>query len=93
MVRLAVLLTPAYVALMEAVVTELTADVVIVNPTELAPALMLTVVGTCALALELVRAIVIPPACAGPVSVTVPVEDFPPTRELGTTLKEVSAAG
>jgi hypothetical protein len=93
MVSVADLLTPKLVALMEAVVTELTTEVVILKVAEVAPAFTRTVVGTCALGLELDNGTLIPPAGAGPLIVTVPTEAFPPVRALGATCREVSAAG
>jgi hypothetical protein len=92
MVRVAALLTPRRVALMEAAVTELTAEVLIVNVPEVAPPFTWTVAGTCVLALELDNGILIPPDFAGPFRVTVPTEDFPPVRVLGATCRDVSAA-
>jgi hypothetical protein len=93
MVSVAVLLTPRCVALMEAVVTALTTDVEMLNVAEVAPASTWTLAGTCALDFELDKGTLIPPDCAGPFRITVPMEAFPPIRVRGATLKDVRAAG
>ena len=73
------------------IVTEVVDDtvvVVIVKLTEVAPAATVTLAGTCAAAmLLLVSVTAAPPAGAGPVSFTVPVEELPPTTELGLTVR------
>jgi hypothetical protein len=58
------------------------------------PAGIVTLAGTVATVVALLaRATTIPPEGAEPVSVTVPVEDMPPSTELGFSLSEVSATG
>jgi hypothetical protein len=59
--------------------------VVTVNVAELAPAAITTVAGTVAQETLEERWIVAPPVGAGPLSVTVPVEDVPPTTDVGAT--------
>ena len=72
---------------------EPTAEVVIVNVALVAPAVTVTLAGTCAAdVLLLVRVTTAPPDGAGPVKVTVPVDEVPPITELGLRLTEVSAA-
>ena len=72
---------------------EPTAEVVIVNVPLVAPAVTVTLAGTCAAdVLLLVRVTTAPPDGAGPVKVTVPVDEVPPITELGLRLTEVSAA-
>ena len=85
--------TPEWVALMEALVTELTTDVVMLNVAEVAPALIRTLVGTCAAELELDNEMLIPPDGAGPLRITVPIEAFPPISVRGAILKDLRAAG
>jgi hypothetical protein len=93
MVKVPALLTPRRVAVMEAVVTALTDEVVMPNVAEVAPAFTWTIAGRCALTLELDSVILIPPEFAGPFRVTVPTDDFPPVRVLGAICRDVSAAG
>jgi hypothetical protein len=70
-----------------------TAEVVIVNVALVAPAATVTLAGTwAAVVLLLVRVTTAPPDGAGPVKVTVPVDEVPPITELGLRLTEVSAA-
>ena len=72
---------------------EPTAEVVIVNVALVAPAATVTLAGTWAAdVLLLVRVTTAPPDGAGPVKVTVPVDEVPPITELGLRLTEVSAA-
>ena len=63
--------------------------VVIVNVAVVAPAATVTLAGTCAAAVLLLdRVTTAPPAGAGPFSVTVPMQEFPPTIEVGLRLTE-----
>jgi hypothetical protein len=72
---------------------EPTAEVVIVNVPLVAPAATVTLAATCAaVVLLLVRVTTAPPDGAGPVKVTVPVDEVPPITEAGLRLTEVSAA-
>ena len=72
---------------------EPTAEVVIVNVALVAPAATVTLAGTwAAVVLLLVRVTTAPPDGAGPVKVTVPVDEVPPITELGLRLTGVSAA-
>ena len=72
---------------------EPTAEVVIVNVALVAPAATVTLAGTWAAdVLLLVRVTTAPPDGAGPVKVTVTVDEVPPITELGLRLTEVSAA-
>jgi hypothetical protein len=69
---------------MATVVEEATALVLTVNVALVAPAAIITVDGTVAAAvLVLESATVAPPAGAAPLSVTVPVEEFPPITLVG----------
>jgi len=64
-----------------------TTEVVIVNVAELAPAGIVSVEGIEALVLLELNLIVMPPAGAVPLRVTVPVEDNPPTTADGETVR------
>ena len=66
--------------------------VVTVNVADLAPAGMVTLAGTTALVLLDVKVTAEPPVGAGPLRVTVPVEDIPPTTEVGDTAMDVRDA-
>ena len=58
--------------------------VVMVNVAEVAPAATVTLPGTCAAAVLLLdRLTTAPPAGAGPVNLTVPVDEIPPATEAG----------
>jgi hypothetical protein len=83
MVSVALLLTPAKVAVMETWVAEATADVVMGNVVDVRPLLINTPGSTYAATLLLERGIQAPPEGAGPVKVTVPVEDEPPVTDAG----------
>jgi hypothetical protein len=86
-----------YEAEMVAEVATTTMDVLTVNVALVAPAGTVTLEGTLAALLLLARVICAPPAGAGPLKVTVPVEDCaPPTTLLGFRVSEEtvgSAAG
>ena len=74
-------------------VVEATGLVVAVKVAVVAPASTVTDAGTCAAAVfELVSVTCAPPSGAGPLIVTVPVEEVPPSTEAGLTLTDVSAA-
>src|SRR5438132_12195618 len=73
------------------VVDAATALVLTVNVALLAPAATITLEGTVAAAVLLLEsAMVAPPEGAAPVSVTVPVEEFPPVTLVGFTETEES---
>ena len=70
-----------------------TAAVVIVKVAVVAPAATVTLAGNCAAAvLLLVRVTTAPLDGAGPVKVTVPVEEVPPITDVGLCLTDVSVA-
>ena len=70
-----------------------TALVVTVNVAVVAPAAAVTLAGAWAAAVLLFESVTAaPPAGAGLSSVTVPVEDTPPSTDAGLTLTELSAA-
>ena len=70
-----------------------TALVVTVNVAVVAPAAAVTLAGAWAAAVLLFESVTAaPPAGAGLSSVTVPVEDTPPSTDVGLTLTEFSAA-
>ena len=69
----------------------LTGLVVTVKVALVAPALTVALVGTWAAALLLDRVTTAPPAGAGPFSVTVPVEELPPSTDERLRLTEMSA--
>lgn len=73
---------------MVAVVEELTAVDVTVNVAVELPALTLTLAGTVADALLLDSAIAVPPAGAGALKVTVPVDGAPPVTLVGFNVTE-----
>ena len=77
---------------MVAVTGAATGVVTIGNVAVLAPALTSTLDGTVAEALSLPNAIVAPPAGAGAVRLTVPVEFCPPVRTDGLAVTELSWA-
>ena len=70
-----------------------TAIVVSVNVAVLAPAATVTLAGVVADALSSESVTRIPPVGAGPVKVTVPVEELPPVTDAGFMLTEERAAG
>jgi hypothetical protein len=70
-----------------------TALVLTVNVALLAPAATVTLAGTVAAAvLSLIREMAAPPLGAGPLRVTVPVEDDPPVTLIGLSAIEESVA-
>jgi len=72
-------------------VDAVTTLVLAVNVALVAPAATLTLAGTRAtLVLLLESAICAPPDGAGPLNVTVPVEEFPPTTLVGFRVNELS---
>jgi hypothetical protein len=91
----AVLVTPAYDAEMVTGVDVVTALVLTVNVTLLAPAATVTLAGTVAAAvLSLERGTAAPPVGAGPLRVTVPVEDWaPPVTLVGFRVSEERVGG
>jgi hypothetical protein len=90
--RFAALLTEPSVPVIVAVVFEATADVVILNVAEVAPAGTVTVEGTWALVALDDRDTIVPAAGAAPFKVTVPVDGEPPRTEVGETLRPDRAA-
>ena len=93
MVRVAVFEVLPCVAVIVAVVTELTAVVEIVKVPVVAPAATVTDAGTVALAVLELKVITLPDDPAGPLKVTVPVEDEPPETVAGLIVKEENVAG
>lgn len=85
------LVTPAYVADSVAMVVAATVDVVIANVAEPAPWPTVTLAGTVIAAWLLDKAAGAPPAGAGAVRRTVPVDGLPPTTGFGLALRESSA--
>ena len=80
------------VAVIDADAELTTAVVEIVNVALVAPAGTVTDPGTEALALPDDNETTAPPAGAGPLSVTVPVEEFPPITDVGARFKLLSPA-
>ena len=70
-----------------------TVVVVTVNVAVELPAATVTLAGTVALVELDVRATTAPPVPAVPLKVTVPVDEFPPTTDVGFTVTPVSVAG
>jgi len=67
--------------------------VVTVNVAVVAPATTVTLAGTCAAGVLLRdRVTTAPPAGAGPLNVTVPVEEVPPITEVGLRVIELKVA-
>src|SRR6267154_5508234 len=78
------LVTPLYVPEMVTVVDAATALVLTVNVALVAPATTVTLDGTLAAAVLLLESVTtVPPDGAAPLSVTVPVEEFPPVTLVG----------
>lgn len=88
-VRTAVLVTPFWVAEIVEFVAEVTDVVVTVKFAVALPAATVTLAGTVA-ALLLESVTLIPPAGAGPLSVTVPVDGLPPVTWVGFTERSLS---
>ena len=83
------MVTPAYDAEMVTGVDAVTALVLTVNVALLAPAATVTLAGTVAVDVLLERVTAAPPVSAGPLSVTVPVEDCtPPVTLVGFSVSE-----
>jgi hypothetical protein len=70
-----------------------TKDVLTVKVALVAPAGTVTLEGTLAAPLSLERKTWAPPAGAGPVRVTVPVEDWPPKTLAGFSVNEARVGG
>jgi hypothetical protein len=71
-----------------------TALVLTVNIALVAPAATITLAGTLAAAVLLLDSVTCaPPVGAGPLSVTVPVEEFPPVTLAGLSANEVRVGG
>lgn len=61
---------------------------------EVAPPATVTLAGTCAAAVLLLDNVTMAPVLgAGPVSRTVPVDELPPTTEVGLKVTDVNVAG
>ena len=70
---------------------EVTPEVVIVKFAVVVPEATVTLAGTCAAAVLLLdRVTTAPPVGAAPAKVTVPVDEFPPTTEVGLTVTVLS---
>jgi hypothetical protein len=70
-----------------------TAEVVIVNVPEVAPAAMIRLAGTAATVVLELSAMFNPPVGAAPLMVTVPVEEDPPWTDVGFTLIALRTGG
>ena len=93
MLRVAVRLTPS-VAVITVEVLPATGNVVIVKFVDVLPAGTVTEAATvAAVALLLCRDTLTPPVGAGPVKVTVPVEEVPPVTLVGLTVTDVRLTG
>ncbi len=75
---------------MLAVVFEVTVTVFTVKVTDVAPAGIVTVAGRVALVESDANVMVSPPVGAGPVRVTVPVDEVPPVTDVGLSVTESS---
>jgi hypothetical protein len=79
---------------METVVDAATALVLTVKDALVAPAATVTLERTLATVVSLLESVTCaPPVGAGPLSVTVPVEEFPPVTLVGLSVKEERAGG
>lgn len=92
-VRLAVLLVPAKVAVITAFTVLVTAKVVTVKVANFVPAGTSTVAGTDASLLLLVNETETPPAGAAVPNVTVPLEVLPPTNDAGLSDRPDTTGG
>ena len=81
-------LVPLYEAEILAEVETTTIEVLTVKVALVAPAGTVTLAGTLAALLLLLRRTCAPPAGAGPLSVTVPVEDVPPITLAGLSVSD-----
>jgi hypothetical protein len=81
---------PLKAAVMFGVTVDVTAVVVTVKLAIIAPWGTITELGTVATALSLASATEMPPEGAGEFNVTVPVEEFPPTKLAGLNVSEVA---
>ena len=85
------LLTPPYAPVMVTTVDAATALVLTVNVALVAPAATVTLAGTWATVVLLLESVTCaPPVGAGPLNVTAPVDEFPPTTLVGFRLNELS---
>lgn len=92
MVNVAFLLTP-YIAVIVAEVEDPTPIVLTLKVAVRLPVATVTLAGTCAAELLSERVTTIPGAGAGPFNVTVPVDELPPTTEVGLKPTELSIGG
>jgi hypothetical protein len=91
-VKMALRLTPN-VPVMVAEVDELTPEVVMIKVAVRFPAATVTLAGTLVAELPAERVTIVPPEGAGPLRVTVPVDEFPPTIDVGLTVNKLSVGG
>src|SRR5215216_2202077 len=91
-VSVAARVVPLAVAEIAAEVLAVTLVVETVNVALVSPAGTLMLAGTVAAAMPLERATAVPPAGAAEVSVTVPVDEFPPVTEAGLSASVETAA-
>ena len=89
----AVLVAPLKAAVMVTVAAEATVLVLTTNVALVAPAAIVMLGGTLAAPLLLESATCAPPVEAGPLNVTVPVEEFPPTTLVGFSESEERVGG
>jgi hypothetical protein len=81
------------VAAIVTLVGVLTPVVATVKFVEIFPAGIVTELGTVVEGSLLVRAMTVPPGAAGPLIVTVPIEDAPPATEFGFRARETRTGG